>query len=606
MKNERWIDISHEALIRGWPKLRSWLDQNRSGHLLHQRITESAREWEKTPDESVLFRGARLAQAMEWRQSNESLLNQLEREFLDGSVRLKDREDQEARRGKIQSKRLKLMACALAVIVALPTLAIGYWTKRSSINRPVSYEAPDDHFKYGHIAGSRSYGIPYAVWKALPYVFGVDYRSFGFIYEPGKDLPIGVSKANIGGIDRVFLNCAACHTGTVRETQSGTPRIVAGMPANSFDFASFQNYLYYCAADAKLGAKRLLPEVIARSGDTHLTWIDRWQLRGEISDLRERFLALSQRFRFVEAEPDFGPGRIDTFNYAKALLNFRMEKLPEKERAGTVDFPSIWLHGKGEKMWHFWDGCNNSIEESIAGHIAAAAAFGTTIDWKSIGRIQNWLVNLKPPNYPFPINQQLGTKGEALYGKYCTSCHGRNGRDFSGEEVGMVTPIEEVKTDRHRLDSYTYSLVQNQIALSPDIQSIFRHFRKTFGYANVPLDGIWLRAPYLHNGSVPTLRDLLNPANERPPVFYRGYDVFDQEKVGFVSEVAKFESDGRSIVEPKDWRRYFRFDTREKPGGASPRDRNEGNSNAGHEGPAYGTMLSPDEKDAIVEYLKTF
>ena len=54
----------------------------------------------------------------------------------------------------------------------------------------------------------------------------------------------------------------------------------------------------------------------------------------------------------------------------------------------------------------------------------------------------------------------------------------------------------------------------------------FSHFRKTNGYANMPLDGLWLRAPYLHNGSVPTLRALLFP-EERPAVFYRGYDVYD-------------------------------------------------------------------------------
>ena len=54
----------------------------------------------------------------------------------------------------------------------------------------------------------------------------------------------------------------------------------------------------------------------------------------------------------------------------------------------------------------------------------------------------------------------------------------------------------------------------------------FSHFRKTDGYANMPLDGVWLRAPYLHNGSVPTLRALLFP-EERPAVFYRGYDVYD-------------------------------------------------------------------------------
>ena len=47
----------------------------------------------------------------------------------------------------------------------------------------------------------------------------------------------------------------------------------------------------------------------------------------------------------------------------------------------------------------------------------------------------------------------------------------------------------------------------------------FSHFRKTDGYANMPLDGVWLRAPYLHNGSVPTLRALLFP-DERPRTFF--------------------------------------------------------------------------------------
>jgi hypothetical protein len=122
----------------------------------------------------------------------------------------------------------------------------------------------------------------------------------------------------------------------------------------------------------------------------------------------------------------------------------------------------------------------------------------------------------------------------------------------------------------------------------------------------LPLDGVWLRAPYLHNGSVPTLRDLLNPSAERPTIFYRGYDVFDPVEVGFVSDVSRFDEEGRSKEDSENPRKYFRFDTQVRPGGLTPRDRNEGNSNAGHEGPAYGTTLSAQEKDAIVEYLKTF
>jgi hypothetical protein len=62
-----------------------------------------------------------------------------------------------------------------------------------------------------------------------------------------------------------------------------------------------------------------------------------------------------------------------------------------------------------------------------------------------------------------------------------------------------------VRTDRHRLDSYTSVFALNQYGLFPGFEVPFHRFRKTHGYANQPLDGIWLRGPYLHNGSVPTL-----------------------------------------------------------------------------------------------------
>ena len=146
-------------------------------------------------------------------------------------------------------------------------------------------------------------------------------------------------------------------------------------------------------------------------------------------------------------------------------------------------------------------------------------------------------------------------------------------------------PIADIATDRGRLDSYTYDVAVNQNLIFAGYEGErFSHFRKTFGYANSPLDGIWLRAPYLHNGSVPTLRDLLEPSAQRPKTFYRGYDVYDQKKAGFVSDVS--EEGGR---------KYFLYDTGQ-----------DGNSNKGHEGKRYGTELTAAEKDALVEYLKTF
>jgi hypothetical protein len=107
----------------------------------------------------------------------------------------------------------------------------------------------------------------------------------------------------------------------------------------------------------------------------------------------------------------------------------------------------------------------------------------------------------------------------------------------------------------------------------------FHNFRKTDGYANQPLDGIWIRAPYLHNGSVPDMAALLEPPEDRPTSFFRNYDVYDYDRVGFVTQGPEAEAVG------------WRFDTSVR-----------GNGNGGH---VYGTDLPSDEKAALLEYLKT-
>jgi hypothetical protein len=99
---------------------------------------------------------------------------------------------------------------------------------------------------------------------------------------------------------------------------------------------------------------------------------------------------------------------------------------------------------------------------------------------------------------------------------------------------------------------------------------------RTARYKARPLNGIWATAPYLHNGSVPTLYDLLNPASERPSVFYVGSRELDSKKVGLVTSPVPGA---------------FRFDT-------SP----QGNWRNGHE---FGTTLSRKDKDALLEFLKT-
>ena len=106
----------------------------------------------------------------------------------------------------------------------------------------------------------------------------------------------------------------------------------------------------------------------------------------------------------------------------------------------------------------------------------------------------------------------------------------------------------------------------------------FTGFRKTTGYVAVPLDGVWLRAPYLHNGSVPSLAELFEPPASRRATFYRGYNVYDPSRVGFVSDgpASRFGT---------------LYDTTQP-----------GNSNAGH---SYGVDLPAAQKKALIEFLKT-
>ncbi len=94
--HEHMVEVSHEALIRGWPQLRSWIDEDRSGLRVQRRLTEAALEWQRTDrDEGGLYRGARLATALEWSAQHEGTLNDLEREFLDASAAFKLREEEQ-------------------------------------------------------------------------------------------------------------------------------------------------------------------------------------------------------------------------------------------------------------------------------------------------------------------------------------------------------------------------------------------------------------------------------------------------------------------------------------------------------------------------------
>jgi mono/diheme cytochrome c family protein len=464
-------------------------------------------------------------------------------------------------------------AAALAGIVLASAMLPGPSSQVAAQNDIVS------HFKYGSVGTEPTVGLPYAIWRVLPVLFadklpnrpGQGYEKLGFIFEnnPPQGRPIGFTYVE-DRVALVGLNCATCHTGTVRESPTSPKQIVPGMPAHQMDLQGYANFLTACARDPRFEAGTLIAAI--QKQDPEFSWLNSLLYRFVvIKRTRDGILERAEQNAWFNDRPPQGPGRVDTFNPYKRIFNF---DLKADKSVGTADLPPLFNQRIRQGMWLHWDGNNNMVDERNKSAAIGAGATEDSLDLPSLDRVAQWALDLKPP--PFPpahIDRSKVEKGGQIYQASCARCHA-----VGSAGVGQVTPIAEIGTDPERLNSFTSALVEKMNTIGTGKPWKFSHFRKTEGYSNMPLDGVWLRAPYLHNGSVPTLRALLFP-DERPRTFYRGYDVYDWQKVGFTSEGPEAATGG------------VQFDTSLR-----------GNSNSGH---LYGRELPPADREALLEFLKT-
>lgn len=465
----------------------------------------------------------------------------------------------------------------LGVALVLAVVGLFVWNKLLR-DVPAQYESDEELFKYGSVGVELSAGVPYWIWMVLPEVFPDKlpggYASLGAIYEPGKNMPIGLPVRRVG-FPRVGLNCAVCHVGTVRLEPDAPPRIINGMPAPRFDLERYLRFLFTCATDSRFNADHLMP-AITKAGQ--LSLVDRLLYRHLlIRFTRAKLLERKQQFAWFDTRPEQAPGRIDSFAPLKFVqLGFSTYG---DDSVGNSDITSLWNMESRKNMALHWDGLNYSLDEVF---INASMGLGT--EPKDVGsdplgegqpleRMLRFTSKLKPPPYPLPIDRAKAERGRSVFQAECGRCH-----EAGGERVGTVIPVSEVGTDPERWLSWTKEAADEYNRSTSGFPWKFTRFRKTEGYVAPLLDGLWLRGPYLHNGSVPHLRALLSP-EQRPQVFYRGYDVFDRINVGFVSSGTAAEREG------------FRMDVRVR-----------GNGNQGH---TYGVGRSAVEKEELLEYLKT-
>lgn len=480
---------------------------------------------------------------------------------------------------KCDCRTLKILGVILLVL-AIPLGFLGYDRFLRDHGAAV-FDNPDDRFMYGSIGAEFDAGIPYWIFYVLPRVFPDKlpgpggYASFGVAWEEGRELPVGFSKRRIG-FDRVANNCAACHVASYRKQADEAPTFVATGPNHTLDLEAFFRFLVDCAKDPRFDADTLMTEINLAA---NLDWLDRLAYRYLIIPItKKRLLEREAQFQWIYRHdfPEWGRGRDDAMN----LTKYFMIRWPMDDSFGPTDMPSVWNLDKyrpeaGHRM--NWAGDSHDprsvIMDSALGLLGAEpkshADFLAEIDW-----LRDYLGRKAAPKYPFPIDAALAARGRAVFDAHCAACH-------AGARVGTVVPLAEVGTDAERIGTWNERAAReaNQVVEAMGLERKGLVEAPLTGYVAQFLDGIWLRAPYLHNGSVPTLADLLTPPAQRPRQFWRGYDVYDPARVGFVSQGPAAQKAGS------------RFDTSQRASG-----------NGGHD---FGTGLPAADKAALIEHLKT-
>jgi hypothetical protein len=270
-------------------------------------------------------------------------------------------------------------------------------------------------------------------------------------------------------------------------------------------------------------------------------------------------------------------------------LSVRSFPLPLALNLPELDTPP-WWHLK-RKRTMYYDGRTDA--RSVRTNMQFLLAEKSLEDLKALEPafrdLQAFLKSIEPPKYPFPIDVATAARGRVVFEATCARCHGTYGPD--GRYPNKIVALDVIGTDPARSLGLSDRLVAhyNKTWLGAE----YPVDTKRVGYQAPPLDGIWATAPYLHNGSVPTLHTLLQ-SSSRPARFTRppstDFAHFDTAHVGWkFSEVTADEH--ASTARRSRFQAKFIVDTARF-----------GMGNHGH---TFGDKLSEAERMDVIEYLKT-
>jgi hypothetical protein len=454
-----------------------------------------------------------------------------------------------------------------------------------------------------------------------------DLGHLGLIPDAQFGWPIGFSRSKVphlGEMSAVGVNCAACHVTDIIPRDGGTPVRVLGITSlfdaeaffgsiitTSFRTAEPENmkrYLRnYLAGSGEVGTgkqsqmfdtkwkeqEQKIVETISRdpfgannvaAGALHAISgsdlaVDYKRVHNaDLAKLAHNHLKLFHNIRAAlhipdkppeKAPPTSGPGRNDAFGLLSAAL------LGAPQPFAPVKYGLVW--NVEDRTWVHWDGNTRS---PLARNLLASLGLGApmngrhgNLDLALVQRQTELSEQIRAPRYPFRIDEAAADRGAEHFRINCASCH-------TGPETDeRLFDVAEIGTDPARAEAFTQSQADGFNRFLAELQTSGYKapsepgLRATGKYWAPSLAGVWARSPYLHNGSVRTMLELLSHPEERAKTFRRGSRKYDGETMGYTDEGA------------------YILDTTKR-----------GNSNSGH---YFGKDLTATEKRELIEYLKT-
>jgi mono/diheme cytochrome c family protein len=408
-------------------------------------------------------------------------------------------------------------------------------------------------------------GIPYSY-----FLLGIGKNNNNYLQRDTPNSIIGheyTAVAAPNGQIVVAPNCLQCHAGIFNN------KLVIGLGNSQIDFTDRK----------KLNPRNaVMAEGILKNGDPR------------IYEAAEPFLramkAISGKLYTAVRGVNAADRLADLLVAHRDPATFRWSDAPLIDIPDGVvptDVPAWWLLKKKHAMFY------NGFGRGDFGKFLMASNLLTVNDTSEAREVDShindvlaYIYSLEPPKYPYPVNAPMVRQGSVLFVKYCSKCHGNYGRE--GDYPNLLIPESLIGTD---------SLLYKANYQTPQFIEWFNkswfaqgdhpaRLEPFYGYIAPPLDGIWITAPYFHNGSVPDLEGVLD-SKTRPAYWSRDFNnpQYDYQDPGW---------------------KYSRLDG---PGGTGCTGCTSvynttlpGYGNYGH---TFGDKLTDKERAAIIEYLKT-